>query len=102
MTPEPSKEAMEKARELLNGWRNVVWVETGYRTALDAVALEFTNYQKRVEELEKFARLALVQGSHIFAGSWVEKEGLRLLGCENTDQLHLQIIHLAKGVKEEG
>jgi hypothetical protein len=53
MTPEPTKEAMEKARELLNGWRNVVWVETGYRTALDAVAIEFTNYQKRIDELEK-------------------------------------------------
>jgi hypothetical protein len=79
MTPEPSKEAMEKARELLNGWRNVVWVETGYRTALDAVAIEFTNYQKRIEELEKELRLKEIVRQHL----------------ENR-------LHLAKGVKKEG
>jgi phage shock protein A len=93
---EPSKEAMEKAEKIVK----TPSANTNYFTLARQIALEFTNYQKRIEELEEFTRLALVQGNHIFAGSWVEKKGLRLLGCENTDQLHLQIINLAKGVKE--
>lgn len=61
MTP-PTKEAMEKARELTDKFFNhesspkyfedgdiPKWI--GY--LMESIATEFTNYQKRVEELEK-------------------------------------------------
>jgi hypothetical protein len=57
MTPQISKEAMEKAKEV---WQTVfaAYRKAPLGTTIDKVgtpliALEFTNYQKRVEELEK-------------------------------------------------
>jgi hypothetical protein len=49
---EPSKEAMEKAREMIG---SVIWnlAPNASQDTATLIALEFTNYQKRIEELEK-------------------------------------------------
>jgi endonuclease IV len=51
MTPEPTKEALEKADEVLIKWLNTH--SDSHIELVKILALEFTNYQKRVEELEK-------------------------------------------------
>jgi hypothetical protein len=84
-TPEQiSKEAMEKSLEVTRTITNEVRCEgVGLGILLNsftfAMAREFTNYQKRVEELEKELKLKEIVRQHL----------------ENR-------LHLAKGVKEEG
>jgi hypothetical protein len=98
---EPSKEAMEKALFIANSLPpetiNSLLVG-GYETRdtlINILALEFTNYQKRIEKLEKDLKEAHMlltgcQGTVLFKSVSFAKR------VEN----FISKSHLAKGVKE--
>jgi hypothetical protein len=102
---EPSKEAMEKAREVIGDWNSgEESTEDQFPKNPDGpyfahlerrLALEFTNYQKRIEELEKDLKEAHMlltgcQGTVLFKSVSFAKR------VEN----FISKSHLAKGVKE--
>jgi hypothetical protein len=100
MTPQISKEAMEKAHIIAEnitgevrcegvGISNLVFAFT------EALAIEFTSYQKRIEELEKdlIEAHVLLTGCH---GTLLFKSGSFAKRVEN----FISKSHLAKGVKE--
>jgi hypothetical protein len=99
MTPQISKEAMEKAKELTDKFFNhesspkyfedgdiPKWI--GY--LMESIALEFTNYQKRIDELEKLLVRIL------------KEDGIDELAQTITEAKSAVACHLTKGVKEEG
>jgi hypothetical protein len=100
MTPQISKEAMEKAKGIISLARNQFRENFNANQLFRPVdfieremALEFTNYQKRIDELEELV-----------------KEAARLSPARSDmrPDHQMQILrdkaksHLAKGVKEEG
>jgi multidrug resistance efflux pump len=96
---EPSKEAMEKAEEL---WQRVfdAYRKAPLGTTIDEVGtplltIEFTNYQQRVEELEKVVALCL---ETLTDGE--QSEPHAYLPAINACRSAIKS-HLAKGVKEE-
>jgi hypothetical protein len=118
---EPSKEAMEKAKEKL-AWSKSKWITTYdigefmfadtilsrsqkefvkqvnglLEIAQSDIAIEFTNYQKRIEELEKVVALCL---ETLTDGE--QSEPHAYLPAINACRSAIKS-HLAKGVKEEG
>jgi transcriptional regulator of heat shock response len=53
MTPQISKEAMEKAIDIMNNHSGLRTFSLREHDLIQKYALEFTNYQKRIDELEK-------------------------------------------------
>jgi hypothetical protein len=90
---EPSKEAMEKANEILSRTGKNPFGIASKSELVNAFAIEFTKYQKRIEELEE-----------------IVKEAARLSTARSDMKPEHQMkvlrdkarSHLAKGVKEEG
>jgi hypothetical protein len=91
MTPQISKEAMERAQRFLGAYYFLV-----PQPVVDKFALEFTNYQKRIEELEKVVALCL---ETLTDGE--QSEPHAYLPAINACRSAIKS-HLAKGVKEEG
>jgi hypothetical protein len=103
-----SKEAMEKAKFIANSLPPatinsllVGGLETR-DTLIDILALEFTNYQKRIDELEKDLTDVCEYTMHaMWCATLVPIINLKC-NCGASD-LHERIkSHLTKGVKEEG
>jgi transcriptional regulator of heat shock response len=53
MTPQISKESMEKAIDIMNNHSGLRTFSLREHDLIQKYALEFTNYQKRIDELEK-------------------------------------------------
>jgi hypothetical protein len=108
MTPQISKEAMEKATFIADNLPPATidaLLGGGYETRdalIDILAIEFTNYQKRIDELKK--DLADVCEYTMHSAWCATSVPIINLKCNcGASDLHDRIkFQLSKGVKEEG